>query len=83
MYDGVFPQTEKPDNFNKCGIYIYKRKAELNSRQINLYFSIKYNMFGGVCFVPVMWKKAAEYILVIRAEVCVLKVLLIYKRRGR
>ena len=68
---------------NVVYIYIYKRKAELNSRQINLYFSIKYNMFGGVCFVPVMWKKAAEYILVIRAEVCVLKVLLIYKRRGR
>lgn len=46
MYDGVLPQTEKPHNFNKCGIF-KKRKAELNSKQINLYFSIQYSMFGG------------------------------------
>lgn len=59
MYDGVFPQTEKPHNFN---VVYKKRKAELNSKQISLYFSIKYSMFGGVCFVPVIRKKAAEYI---------------------
>ena len=44
MYDGVFPQTEKPHNFN---VVYKKRKAELNSKQISLYFSIKYSMFGG------------------------------------